>query len=322
MTSACESPFVPRWISTNNVALTITFSFPFSDLSVRIRPVVALLIGLAGVASAQQSIQGYSAASAQRERDIEASAIRRPSPESASAHSKQLSRETHVAGTPAQARTRDYVIEQMKKWGIETQVRGYDVWMPHPVSVHVSRVSPQPKELALAEPPVAGDPTSSLAQYLTVNGYSGEGDVTADIVYVNYGLIEDYAQLDSIGVSVKGKIAVARYGRSFRGIKAREAEKHGAVGLLIYSDPQDDGFVAGDVYPEGPMRNSAGVRRAIVRRQNGDSAHPRCADQLRERQRTSQDGPRRVRTSWLAGWIGVSISRWARAGEGAGRGQG
>ena len=73
---------------------------------------------------------------------------------------------------------------------------------------------------------------------------------------MNYGLIEDYAQLDSMGVSVKGKIAIARYGRSFRGIKAREAEKHGAVALLIYSDPQDDGFVVGDVYPEGPMRNS------------------------------------------------------------------
>jgi N-acetylated-alpha-linked acidic dipeptidase len=135
-------------------------------------------------------------------------------------------------------------------------------------------VSPQPKELALTEPPVAGDPTSALWQYPTVNGYSGEGDVTADIVYVNYGLIEDYAQLDSIGVSVKGKIAVVRYGRSYRGIKSREAEKHGAVGLLIYSDPQDDGFVVGDVYPEGPMRNSSGVQRGSILNPDGDPSTP------------------------------------------------
>jgi N-acetylated-alpha-linked acidic dipeptidase len=200
--------------------------------------------------------------------------VKRPSPLSASAHSKELSRETHVAGTAAQARTRDYVIDQMKKWGIETQVRAYDVWMPHPTSVHVARVSPEPKQFALAEPPVKGDPTSALAQYPTVNGYSGQGDATADVVYVNYGLIEDYAQLDSMGVSVKGKIAIARYGRSYRGIKAREAEKHGALALLIYSDPQDDGFVAGDVYPDGPMRNSSGVQRGSILNPDGDPSTP------------------------------------------------
>src|SRR6478672_7435504 len=227
-----------------------------------------------GAAAAQQSMVGYSAANAARQRELEASAVKRPSPVSASPHSKELSGETHVAGTAAQARTRDYVINQMKKWGIETQVRAYDVWMPHPVSVHVARVSPQPKELALAEPPVAGDATSSMWQYPTVNGYSGEGDVTSEIVYVNYGLIEDYAQLDSMGVSVKGKIAVARYGRSYRGIKAREAEKHGAVGLMIYSDPQDDGFVRGDVYPAGPMRPAAGVQRGSVLNSDGDPSTP------------------------------------------------
>jgi N-acetylated-alpha-linked acidic dipeptidase len=238
------------------------------------RTVLSLLAGATASLGAQQAMPGYATANATRERALEASAIARPSPASASAHSRQLSHETHVAGTPAQARTRDYVIEQMKKWGLETEVRAYDIWMPHPTSVQVSRVSPQPKALALAEPPVAGDPTSTLWQYPTVNGYSGEGDVTADVVYVNYGLIEDYAQLDSMGVSVKGKIAIARYGRSFRGIKAREAEKNGAIGLLIYSDPQDDGFVAGDVYPEGPMRNSAGVQRGSILNPDGDPSTP------------------------------------------------
>ena len=234
----------------------------------------ALIAGVAAAAHAQQSMPGYGAADGAHERSLEQNATRRPSPTSAAAHSKALSAETHVAGTPAQARTRDYVIQQMKQWGLVTDVRTYQVWMPHPTSVQVSRVSPNPKEFALAEPPVAGDPTSKLWQYPTVNGYSGQGDVTGEVVYVNYGLIEDYAQLDSLGISVKGKIAVARYGRSYRGIKAREAEKHGAIGLLIYSDPQDDGYVVGDVYPEGPMRNAQGVQRGSILNPDGDPSTP------------------------------------------------
>jgi N-acetylated-alpha-linked acidic dipeptidase len=244
------------------------------EAHVHTRIAAALLACAAATAAAQQPMVGYTPADAARERAVEASAVKRPSPQLASGYSKDLSRETHVAGTPAQARTRDYVIDQMKKWGIETDVKSYDVWMPHATSVHVARVSPQPREFSLAEPPVAGDPSSKLAQYPTVNGYSGQGDVTAEVVYVNYGLIEDYAQLDSMGVSVKGKIAIARYGRSFRGIKAREAEKHGAVGLLIYSDPQDDGFVVGDVYPNGPMRNSSGVQRGSILNVDGDPSTP------------------------------------------------
>jgi N-acetylated-alpha-linked acidic dipeptidase len=241
---------------------------------VRALTVVVLCTLAANTARSQQPLVGYTASSAARERQLEADAIARPSPDRAAKHSKELSRETHVAGTPAQARTRDYVIDQMKQWGLETEVRSYEVWMPHPTSVRVARVSPQPKELALPEPPVAGDPTSSLTQYPTVNGYSGQGDATGEVVYVNYGLIEDYAQLDSMGISVKGKIAIARYGRSFRGIKAREAEKHGAIALLIYSDPQDDGYFVGDVYPDGPMRNSAGVQRGSILNEDGDPSTP------------------------------------------------
>ena len=239
---------------------------------------IALTLLAAPVLVAQQpagtSMPGYSAPAAAKERALEADAIARPDPARARAHSRALSAETHVSGTAAQARTRDYVIAQMKAMGLETEVRQYDVFMPIPTGVRVWRVSPKAKELSLAEPPVPGDPTSALAQYPTVNGYSGQGDVTADVIYVNYGLIEDYAQLDSLGISVRGKIAVARYGRSFRGIKAREAEKHGAVALLIYSDPQDDGYVRGDVYPNGPMRNRNGVQRGSVMNVDGDPATP------------------------------------------------
>ena len=180
-----------------------------------------------------------------------------------------------MAGTPAQARTRDYVINQMKSWGLETEVRSYSVWMPHPLSTRVWRIAPDPIELNLQEGIVPEDTTSfAFPQVMPFNGYGAAGDVRGEVVYVNYGLIEDYAQLDSMGVSVKGKIAIARYGRSYRGIKAREAEKHGALGLIIYSDPADDGYVRGDVYPAGPMRPSHGIQRGSVMNPNGDPSTP------------------------------------------------
>jgi N-acetylated-alpha-linked acidic dipeptidase len=222
-----------------------------------------------------QSTPGYSPSAAEVERTVEADAIARASAASASRHSKLLSLQPHMAGTAAQARTRDYVIEQMKSWGLETEVRGYSIWMPHPLSTRVWRIAPNPLELKLEEGTIREDSTSfSFPQVMAFNGYGAAGDVRGEVVYVNYGLIEDYAQLDSMGVSVKGRIAIARYGRSFRGIKAREAEKHGAVGLIIYSDPADDGYVRGDVYPAGPMRPSNGVQRGSVMNANGDPSTP------------------------------------------------
>ena len=240
-----------------------------------VRPLLAVaLLASATALRAQQQMPGYSPDAATRERQVEAAAIAGTSPERARAHSRALSAETHVAGTPAQARTRDYVVDQMRRMGLETEVRHYRVFLPHATAAHLWRISPDPRELPLAEPPVPGDSTSALAQYPTVNGSSAPGDVRGEVVYVNYGLIEDYTRLDSLGVSVRGRIAVARYGRSFRGIKAREAERHGAVGLVIYSDPADDGYVRGDVYPDGPMRNGRGVQRGSVLNSDGDPSTP------------------------------------------------
>jgi len=235
---------------------------------------LSLFLALASPLRAQTT-PGYSPQSAATERATEADAIARPSATSASAHSKFLSLQPHMAGTPAQARTRDYVIDKMKSWGLETEVRAYSVWMPHPLSTRVWRIAPDPIELNLQEGKVPEDMTSfAFPQVMPFNGYGAAGDVRGEVVYVNYGLIEDYAQLDSMGVSVKGKIAIARYGRSYRGIKAREAEKHGALGLIIYSDPADDGYVRGDVYPAGPMRPSHGVQRGSVMNPNGDPSTP------------------------------------------------
>ncbi|HET7614656.1 MAG TPA: M28 family metallopeptidase [Gemmatimonadaceae bacterium] len=235
----------------------------------------AICILLASVPAAAQNLPGYSASAAQQERALEADVITRPVASTAAAHSKFLSMQPHMAGTPAQERTRDYVVAQMKSFGLETEVRTYKVWMPHPISTRVWRLSPHPVELKLEEGPIAEDTTSvAFKQVMAFNGYGAPGDVSGEVVYVNYGLIEDYAQLDSMGVSVRGKIAIARYGRSYRGIKAREAEKHGAKGLLIYSDPAEDGFMRGDVYPTGPMRPANGIQRGSVMNPNGDPSTP------------------------------------------------
>ncbi|HEU4558219.1 MAG TPA: M28 family peptidase [Longimicrobium sp.] len=242
-----------------------------------VRPIVvaALLASATALHAQQQAMPGYSPAAAARQRQVEAAAIAATSPERSRQHSRVLSAEPHVAGTQAQARTRDYVIDQMRRMGLETEVRRYRVFLPHATAVRLWRISPDPRELPLSEPPVPGDSTSAMWQYPTVNGSSAAGDARGEVVYVNYGLVEDYAQLDSLGVSVRGKIAIARYGRSFRGIKAREAERHGAVGLIIYSDPADDGYVRGDVYPDGPMRNERGVQRGSVFNGQGDPSTPR-----------------------------------------------
>ncbi len=241
--------------------------------------VAALLAAPAG-AQAPAALPGYSAAAAARQRALEASVVARPDSARARAHARALAAETHVAGTAAQARSRDYVTNEMRKLGLQTEVRTYRVWLPHATGVNVWAVRPRPDggadsvALSLAEPPVPGDETSRAAQYPTVNGSSAAGDAHGEVVYVNYGLIEDYAQLDSMGVSVRGKVVLARYGRSFRGIKAREAEKRGAVALLIYSDPADDGYVRGDTYPEGPMRPPYGVQRGSVFNGTGDPSTP------------------------------------------------
>jgi N-acetylated-alpha-linked acidic dipeptidase len=249
---------------------------PFLARRLVLTSLLSLMLAIPGRAqeSTPTPMPGFSPARAEQERTLEADVTARPSASVARSHSQALSKETHVAGSAAQERTRDYVIRQMREMGLETEVRRYDVFMPYPTSVRVWRIAPTEKELPLEEPPVAGDSTSALRQFLTVNGYSGTGDVTGDVVFVNYGLIEDYARLDSLGVSVRGRIAVARYGRSFRGIKAREAERNGAAALLIYSDPQSDGFVRGDVYPDGPMRNRNGVQRGSVMNGAGDPATP------------------------------------------------
>jgi N-acetylated-alpha-linked acidic dipeptidase len=242
--------------------------------TLRLAAFIALAVPLGAPLGAQQ-ITGYTPQRAAAQRAAEQAAIARPDSVRVGALARALADRPHIAGTSAQARTRDLVIDALKAAGITTEVREYRVWLPHTIEYGVWRISPSPKELDLREGRIAEDPTTlAHDEYPTVNGYSGTGDVTGEVVYVNYGLVEDYAVLDSLGVSVRGKIAIARYGRSFRGIKAREAEKHGALALLMYSDPADDGYVQGDVYPEGPFRNDRGVQRGSVMNGAGDPSTP------------------------------------------------
>lgn len=242
----------------------------------RIVAATALIATAASPAAAQQlpTIPGYSPAGAYAQRQLEQAAIAGPVASRAKQRSAELSKEPHIAGSPAQKRTADYVMAQMKAMGLETELRSYDVWLPHATGVTITRMQRDTVVLDLTEPPVDNDPATQLPQYLTVNGSSPAGVGEGELVFVNFGLIEDYATLDSLGVSVKGKVVLARYGRSFRGIKAREAEKRGAVAVLIYTDPLDDGFVTGDVYPEGPMRPLRGVQRGSVFNGAGDPLTP------------------------------------------------
>lgn len=239
---------------------------------------IPLSLSAASAAQAQSTtgpVVGFTAAGAARQHDLEAKAAALAAPAHADSLSREFSKEPHMSGTPAQARTRDMFESELRKDGITPEVRTYSIYMPHATSVHLYRVSPDATELSLAEGPVSEDTTSwKYPQLLTFNGYGAAGDATGDVVYVNYGLVEDYKTLDSLGISVKGKIAIARYGRSYRGIKAREAEKHGAIALIMYSDPADDGYTRGDIYPEGPMRGWTGVQRGSVFNDDGDPTTP------------------------------------------------
>ena len=224
---------------------------------------------------AAQAPTGFAPASGARQRSLEQLLVTLGDTARARGHSRALSAAPHVAGTPAQQATARYVLERMRSFGLDTSRADFQVYIPHPESTVVEIVWPTPVRLALEEAALPEDSTSQRSIWPVMNGHAAPGDVTAPLVYVNYGLVEDYRILDSLGISVRGKIAVARYGRSFRGIKAREAEAHGAAALLIYSDPQDDGYVVGDVYPEGPMRPAEGVQRgSILNISGGDPASP------------------------------------------------
>jgi N-acetylated-alpha-linked acidic dipeptidase len=210
-------------------------------------------------------IRGFTPASSDIQRQVEERFRAVPNPENNRAYMRVITAEPHHAGSPGSRKVAEYVLAQFKSWGLNASIEPFEALMPYPTERVVELVSPERYVLKLAEPPVAQDPDSTATGGLpTFNAYSADGDVTADLVYVNYGIPEDYDQLAKLGVDVKGKIVIARYGRSWRGIKPKVAYEHGAVGCIIYSDPHEDGFFPGDVLPDGPYRPEMGAQRGSV----------------------------------------------------------
>src|SRR5438445_8117829 len=232
------------------------------------RPLTAPALGLLllALAPSPTDLRGFTTESAKVEREWEAKFRANPSPDSLREYMGHLWARPHHVGSPDDKANAEWILAKFKSFGLDAQIESFDVLFPTPKERVVELVAPTKFVAKLQEPPVPGDATSSqqAEQLPTYNAYAADGDVTAPLVYVNYGVPADYDRLERLGISVKGAIVIARYGASWRGIKPKVAVEHGAVGCLIYSDPRDDGYTAGDVYPHGPWRPAEGVQRGSV----------------------------------------------------------
>ncbi len=213
-----------------------------------------------------QTQAGFGPAGSEAQKKLEALFVGLPKPEAFKAHLRELTREPHLAGTPANRRVADYIENAMEKAGLRVERPPYDVYMPTaPGDITLEIVTPFRVPLNNKEYILEGDPFSAQAgTYPGWNSYSGSGDVTAEVVYANYGTKEDFEQLAKLGVSVQGKIVIARYGGNFRGYKAKYAEAAGAAGLIIYTDPEDSGYMKGLPYPEGKMFSESTIQRGSL----------------------------------------------------------
>ena len=187
-------------------------------------------------------------------------------PENLDTWMKHMSSKPHHVGSPWSKQNAEYAANKFKEWGFESKVETFEVLVPFPKIRKLSMIAPNKVELKLFEPAVEGDRSSEMTKDVLpgYNAFSADGNVTGELVFVNYGLNEDYEELKRLGIDVKGKIVIAKYGRSFRGIKPKIAHEQGAIGCIMYSDPKDDGYVVGDVYPVGPYRNEFGIQRGSV----------------------------------------------------------
>lgn len=201
-----------------------------------------------------------------------------PSPERARQWLFSLTEEPHVAGTPAQYKVVEFVRDRFKEFGLETEMVKYDVFLNYPKSVSLRIIQPREEKLVLVEEVYAKDKDSTPeGQFPAFHGYGASGKAAGQIVYVNYGSPSDFDKLKELGISVEGRIVLVRYGGAFRGLKVKESQDRGAAGVLIYSDPEDDGYMRGDIYPDGPWRAASAIQRGSVQflsRQPGDPSTP------------------------------------------------
>lgn len=189
-----------------------------------------------------------------------------PNQENLREYMKRLSARPHHLGSPYDKENAEWILAKFKEFGFDAKIEAFDVLFPTPKERAVELLEPVRFSATLREPAENIDPTSGQMdeQLPTYNAYSIDGDVTGPLVYVNYGIPEDYERLERLGISVKGAIVIARYGASWRGIKPKLAGEKGAIGCIIYSDPREDGYFQGDVFPEGAYRNKDGVQRGSV----------------------------------------------------------
>jgi len=230
----------------------------------------SLLICATGLAltpaPADVSLRGFFPQSVQAERDLESKFKTMPDPARMREAMRRLSARPHHVGSPYDKDNAEWILGQFKSFGWDAHIENFDVLFPTPLERIVELVSPTTYRASLQETALPGDPTSNqqAEQLPSYNAYSIDGDVTGPLVFVNYGVPADYEVLEQHGVSLKGAIVIAKYGGSWRGIKPKVAAEHGAIGCLIYSDPRDDGYAGGDVFPAGPMRPAQGVQRGSV----------------------------------------------------------
>ncbi|HUQ32475.1 MAG TPA: M28 family metallopeptidase [Pyrinomonadaceae bacterium] len=209
---------------------------------------------------------GFSRDGAVAERELEARFDAELKRENLRDWMKRLAARPHHLGSAYGRENAEFIAAQFRSWGYETEIEQFDVLFPTPKTRLLEMVAPEKFTARIAEPALAEDSTSgqSNEQLPVYNAYSIDGDVTGQLVYVNYGVPKDYEELAERGIDVKGKVVIARYGGSWRGIKPKVAAEHGAIGCLIYSDPRDDGYFQGDVYPKGSWRNENGAQRGSV----------------------------------------------------------
>ena len=228
--------------------------------------VASLSFGALPSGGNEAALVGYSPRASQSEREWEAKFRALPDPVNLREYMRRLSARPHHVGSPYDKDNAEWILAHFKEWGWDAHIERFDVLFPTPKVRVLEMLAPTNFTAKLEEPALAVDPTSNqkAEQLPTYNAYSIDGDVTGPLVFVNYGLPEDYEKLDRLGISVKGAIVIAKYYHSWRGVKPKVAAEHGAIGCLIYSEPQDDGYSADTVFPAGPMRPADGAQRGSV----------------------------------------------------------
>jgi N-acetylated-alpha-linked acidic dipeptidase len=219
----------------------------------------------AAAGSEPASMFGFSAADGAREAALEQRFDAALDPAELRGWLKTLSAEPNHVGSPHDKANAERVRDLFKQWGWDAHIEVFDVLYPTLKQHTLELVAPTRFTASLTEPPIEGDATSTRTDGLPpYNEYGADGDVTGDLVYLNYGMPEDYRALARRGIDVRGKIVITRYGKGWRGLKPKLAQEHGAIACLIYSDPRDDGYSKGDIYPKGGWRPPAGVQRGSV----------------------------------------------------------